>query len=259
MVKGHLGQPDLYTLAHSAIFSLTYPSSDVFLVIKFEKVLQSGDVSVEPYLKDRDNTKHIEKARANAKFYCGKLGAYRMPFAWTAVQLLSVINDANTMDRPEGEAERKANSLDRRRLPGSDPSIFNSLPRKGSENFGSMKRNGSERRSVYLPEEELKNLEDFHPLSMKVSNLFIQEGDKLSDESLYKFLQDLKRPTSVLRKLKTIPCQLKLDISPVLEEHPYCLTPELYQVKPYPDMKTRPTREIEEFPTRPVYVPHYHY
>lgn len=57
MVKAYLGQPDLYTLAHSAIFSLTYPSSDVFLVIKLEKVLQSGDVSVEAYMKDKDTTK----------------------------------------------------------------------------------------------------------------------------------------------------------------------------------------------------------
>ncbi|KAJ8040484.1 Dedicator of cytokinesis protein 7 [Holothuria leucospilota] len=258
MVKQYLGQPDLYTVSHSAIFSLTYPSSDVFLVIKLEKVLQSGDVSVEPYMKDKDTTKHVEKARGNAKFYCDRLGAYRMPFAWTAVQLLSVISDASNMEK-EGEGERRANSLDRRKIPGSDPMLYNSLPRKGSDAFGNFKRNGSERRSFYLLEEELKNLEDFHPLSMKVSNLFIQEGDKLSDESLYKFLQDLKRPTSVLKKLKTIPCQLKLDISPVSEEHPYCLTPELCQVKPYPDMKTRPTREIEEFPTRPVYVPHYHY
>lgn len=45
---------------------------------------------------------HVEKARGNAKFYCDRLGAYRMPFAWTAVQLLSVISDANNMEK-EGE------------------------------------------------------------------------------------------------------------------------------------------------------------
>lgn len=34
------------------------------------------------------------------------------------------------------------------------------------------------------------------------------------------------------------------------------LTPELYKVEPYPDEKTRPTREILEFPSREIYNPH---
>lgn len=49
--------------------------------------------------------------------------------------------------------------------------------------------------------------------------------------------------------------QLKIDISPAPENPHYCLTPELLQVKPYPDSRVRPTREILEFPARDVYVP----
>lgn len=49
--------------------------------------------------------------------------------------------------------------------------------------------------------------------------------------------------------------QLKLDISPAPENPHYCLTPDLLQVKPYPDSRVRPTREILEFPARDVYVP----
>ena len=49
--------------------------------------------------------------------------------------------------------------------------------------------------------------------------------------------------------------QLKLDISPAPENPHYCLTPDLMQVKPYPDSRVRPTREILEFPARDVYVP----
>lgn len=49
--------------------------------------------------------------------------------------------------------------------------------------------------------------------------------------------------------------QLKLDISPAPENPHYCLTPDLHQVKPYPDSRVRPTREILEFPARDVYVP----
>ena len=53
------GRPDISTLSRSAIFSITYPSPDVFLVIKLEKVLQQGDISecAEPYLKDTENPK----------------------------------------------------------------------------------------------------------------------------------------------------------------------------------------------------------
>ena len=35
-----------------------------------------------------------------------------------------------------------------------------------------------------------------------------QEGDKLSDEDLYKYLIDIKRPANVLKKLKCIPGKL---------------------------------------------------
>lgn len=49
--------------------------------------------------------------------------------------------------------------------------------------------------------------------------------------------------------------QLKLDISPAPENPHYCLTPDLLQVKPYPDSRVRPTREILEFPARDVYMP----
>lgn len=119
----------------------------------------------------------------------------------------------------------------------------------------------------------------------------LQEGDRLSDEDLYKFLADMKRPSSVLRRLRpitgivfisllksilkisfyflskwlflkfdyTIICrsiaQLKIDISPAPENPHYCLTPELLQVKLYPDSRVRPTREILEFPARDVYIP----
>ena len=50
---------DISTLSRSAVFSITYPSTDVFLVIKLEKVLQQGDISecAEPYMKDTENPK----------------------------------------------------------------------------------------------------------------------------------------------------------------------------------------------------------
>lgn len=56
----------------------------------------------------------------------------------------------------------------------------------------------------------------------------------MRDEDLYKFLQDLKRPSSVMKKLKSIPGSLTLDISPCPEDLRYGLTPELIKLSPYP-------------------------
>mgnify|MGYP001793185437 CR=1 FL=1 len=40
-----------------------------------------------------------EKAGALARQYCDKLGTYRMPLGWTAIQLITVIDGANSLDR----------------------------------------------------------------------------------------------------------------------------------------------------------------
>ncbi|XP_038048649.1 dedicator of cytokinesis protein 7-like isoform X4 [Patiria miniata] len=265
MIKTHLGYPDPSTLARNAIFSITYPSDYVYLVIKLEKVLQQGDISesAEPYMKELDNPKHIEKAKVNARYYCDKLGAYRMPFAWTAVHLLNIINGANSIEPNPDSADMdraKSSSLEFGRSYGSLPRKVGEAGAVGGSSGGGeksgLKRNGSERRSFYKVEDDTGNLDTFHPVTITVSSFFKQEGDKLSDDDLYKFLADLKRPTSVLKRLKCIPGSLKLDISPMPDNPPYCLTPDLQQVKPYPDMRTRPTREIQEFPSRDVYHPH---
>lgn len=56
----------------------------------------------------------------------------------------------------------------------------------------------------------------------------------MRDEDLYKLLQDPKRPSSVMKKLKCIPGILKLDISPCPDEPKNCFTPELVRLQPYP-------------------------
>ncbi|KAG1678326.1 Dedicator of cytokinesis protein 7 [Nymphon striatum] len=83
--------------------------------------------------------------------------------------------------------------------------------------------------------------------------ILYQEGDKLRDEDLYKFLADLKRPASVLKRLKCIP---GINLINLLI---YCLSPDLQKLHPYPDDKGRPVKEILEFPSKEVYVPHYSY
>ncbi|XP_035380523.1 dedicator of cytokinesis protein 7 isoform X13 [Electrophorus electricus] len=244
MLRPHTQSAAISTLARSAIFSITYPSQDVFLVIRLEKVLQQGDIGecAEPYMvfKESDaakNKEKLEKLRAQSEQFCQRLGRYRMPFAWTAIHLMNIVNSAGSLER--------------------DTDLELGLPeRKGS---WSERRNSSivGRRSLERTTsgDEYCNLTSFRPATLTVTNFFKQEGDRLSDEDLYKFLADMRRPSSVLRRLRPITAQLKIDISPAPENPHYCLTPELLQVKPYPDSRVRPTREILEFPAKDIYVP----
>ncbi|XP_066453818.1 dedicator of cytokinesis protein 7 isoform X13 [Eleutherodactylus coqui] len=245
MLRPYVTPAAISTLARSAIFSITYPSQDVFLVIKLEKVLQQGDIGecAEPYMiyKEADTTKNkekLEKLRSQGELFCQRLGRYRMPFAWTAIHLMNIVSSAGSLERDSTELEIG---------PGE---------RKGS---WSERRNSSivGRRSLERTTsgDESCNLTSFRPATLTVTNFFKQEGDRLSDEDLYKFLADMRRPSSVLRRLRPITAQLKIDISPAPENPNYCLTPELLQVKPYPDSRVRPTRDILEFPARDVYVP----
>uniref|UniRef100_A0A8C2Q8N3 Dedicator of cytokinesis 7 n=1 Tax=Cyprinus carpio TaxID=7962 RepID=A0A8C2Q8N3_CYPCA len=233
MLRPHIPSAAISTLARSAVFSITYPSQDVFFVIKLEKVLQQGDIGecAEPYMvfKESDaakNKEKLEKLRSQSEQFCQRLGRYRMPFAWTAIHLMNIVNSAGSLERDtELEMGLSGDIVGRR-----------SLERTTSG-------------------DESCSLTSFRPATLTVTNFFKQEGDRLSDEDLYKFLADMRRPSSVLRRLRPITAQLKIDISPAPENPHYCLTPDLLQVKPYPDSRVRPTKEILEFPARDVYVP----
>ncbi|XP_047215228.1 dedicator of cytokinesis protein 7-like isoform X5 [Girardinichthys multiradiatus] len=239
LLKPHTPHIVISTLARSAIFSITYPSPDIFLVIKLEKVLQQGDIGecCEPYMvmKESDSSKHkekLEKLRLQAEQACSRLGRFRMPFAWTAIHLLNIVSSVGGLDRsdPDSDSERKTHGT-----------------------WNEKKKKGFERMSVG---EEMCNFATFRPATLTVTNFFKQEGDRLSDEDLYKFLADIRRPLSVLRRLRPVTAQLKIDISPAPDSPLYCLSPELLHVKPYPDLHVRPTKEVLEFPARNVYTPH---
>ncbi|XP_066298679.1 dedicator of cytokinesis protein 7-like isoform X4 [Branchiostoma lanceolatum] len=269
MLKPHMAYPDISTLSRSAVFSITYPSSDVFLVIKLEKVLQQGEITdvAEPYMKEAESPKNREKIRQTARYFCEKLGAYRMPFAWTAINLMSIVNGAGSLERgTEGTPDKDSPGTsfglliswkqEQRRTSKLEDS-FRKKSLTAIAGFSGLQRSSSlDRRTAWREEGDWSSLDTFRAVTLTVSSFFKQEGDRLKDEDLYKFLMDLKRPSSVLKKLKCIPGALKLDISPAPDNSPYCLTPELHKVNPYPDARGRPTKEIEEFPTREVFLPH---
>uniref|UniRef100_A0A8C3PM81 Dedicator of cytokinesis 8 n=1 Tax=Calidris pygmaea TaxID=425635 RepID=A0A8C3PM81_9CHAR len=243
-LRSHTPSIDLSTQARSAVFSVTYPSSDIYLVIKIEKVLQQGEIGdcAEPYMvlkeSEAGKTKEkIEKLKAQAESFCQRLGKYRMPFAWIPISLTNFFN-LSTLEREIPEAE----GLNGRKGSTGDKRATLLQARRLSERS--------------LSSEDTYPVSNFKTISLTLNTFFKQEGDRLSDEDLFKFLADFKRSSSLQRRVKTLPGTLKLEISPAPENLGYCLTPELLPVKPFPENRNRPHKEILEFPIREVYVPH---
>ncbi|XP_032873676.1 dedicator of cytokinesis protein 8 isoform X3 [Amblyraja radiata] len=243
-IKAFLRNPNQMapsSLSRAAIFSITYPSPDIYLVIKIEKVLQQGDIAecAEPYLvmKEIDSAKNkdkIEKLKTQAESFCQRLGKYRMPFAWAYVNIMSIVSTLTDKDPMEVEnTSAKVNS--------------------GDKKVYSHQRRLSEKSALL---EEQCNLSNFKTATVTVSSFFKQEGDKLSDEDLLKFLAEIKRSSAPLRRLRSITGQIKTEILAVSESPAFCITPELLPVKPYPENRGRPIKEILEFPSHEVYVPH---
>ncbi|KJH41274.1 dedicator of cytokinesis [Dictyocaulus viviparus] len=89
---------------NQAAFSISCPLSDLFMVIKLEKVLQACEITdgSEPYTGSaaRDDRTR-EKLSAAAADYCDRLGAFRMPLGFMIVDLQKVLTGANSLERSE--------------------------------------------------------------------------------------------------------------------------------------------------------------
>uniref|UniRef100_A0A3B4DTK2 Dedicator of cytokinesis 8 n=1 Tax=Pygocentrus nattereri TaxID=42514 RepID=A0A3B4DTK2_PYGNA len=235
-LRSHTPHIESSTQAKAAIFSISCPSPDIYLVIKIEKVLQQGEIGecAEPYsvMKESDTAKNkdkLEKLRNQAEGFCQRLGQYRMPFAFAVVNITSVISSA-TLERDMTDSD-SINGM-------NGPQAY--LPRRNSERFSIL--------------EDQFNLSGAKTIS--VTNFFKQEGERLSDEDLFKFLADSKRTSNIQRRSKTITGCLKLEVTPSPETMMPCLSPELIPIKPASDKNVRPIKEVLEFPASDVYVPH---
>jgi hypothetical protein len=45
------------------------------------------------------NKEKLEKLRGQSEQFCQRLGRYRMPFAWTAIHLMNIVNSAGSLER----------------------------------------------------------------------------------------------------------------------------------------------------------------
>jgi hypothetical protein len=91
------------SVSRSAIFSITHPNQDVYLVVKLEKVLQQGDISecADPYMRELD-AKALERVKQGAVGNCERLGKFRMPFAWTAINLMDIMQGSSSVANSSG-------------------------------------------------------------------------------------------------------------------------------------------------------------
>ncbi|XP_012262836.2 dedicator of cytokinesis protein 9 isoform X6 [Athalia rosae] len=77
-----------------AIFSVSNPHPDIFLVVRIDKILQGGICQTsEPYIRATKDPRLGLKIHKQVKASCQRLGNYTMPFAWAARPLFRLYSN----------------------------------------------------------------------------------------------------------------------------------------------------------------------
>ncbi|KAK6028421.1 hypothetical protein OSTOST_05532 [Ostertagia ostertagi] len=104
MVDKNISFAEATDRCSQAAFSLSCPLTDLFIVIKLEKVLQACEIidASEPYTNcaARDERTR-EKLAAAAADFCDRLGSFRMPLGFMVLDLQKVLMGVNTLERSE--------------------------------------------------------------------------------------------------------------------------------------------------------------
>ena len=269
---------DVTSRINEAVFALSQPTDELYIVIRIEKVLQPGDVSqaCEPYLHVDKNLKSIEKLKTQSSYWCEHLGAYRMPFAWTATNLIAAIKDSESqtegllqqsLSSPNEDMNTEMSGTDSYRSHSSSSlgrrtssSLSNRLagfPDVSGSGSGSNKGKSLTRPSLFKNEETFSTfLTNFHPLDLRFKSFFIQDLDKLSDDDIATCLSEFKKDRG--KKFKSIDIELSLDIRPAMLPLMKCLNPDL-QIMNCPLAEAPTCKLILDFPVSPVAKPYSDY
>ncbi|KAL5265112.1 hypothetical protein ACHWQZ_G006003 [Mnemiopsis leidyi] len=277
---------DKETRGSSAIFSITEPTSDMFVVVRLDKTLQKDELSdsFEAYTKDTDNQRIASKNASIAEDFCSRLGNHRMPYLWVGFNLERALQGSDGMflnpDARNGDHSLKERDLNnsggswKSESDNYDSASLNSLPfsarfpsmDKKYGRMGSMSAHSSAER---IDSSEIKtNLTNFPLKKGLIPRMFKQEVEHLNDDDICKYLFEINnKKNSTLKRLKIVPIHMELEIQPAPQVDQAVLTPALRQVLPYSENKQAseserwnyPVREVEEFPGREVYIPYHDY
>jgi hypothetical protein len=186
-----------------------------------------------------------------------------MPFAWTAINLTNILNI-------NSDALKKTTSLDRNLKSTSSISSANSASSAANDD-------------IRLNRQQVQQtIQNFKPISICINTFFKQDIDKLTDEDLFRFLNDLKKTTTQLKKLKCINGVLKIEFAPFKKQTPAhvmlnmnnshnrfqlinaSLNKLVYKNETYDKTVSAQSqvtiiKDVLEFPSKEVYEPNYDY
>nr|AKN21433.1 slc6a-13 [Schmidtea mediterranea] len=242
--------------------------ADIFLVIRIEKILQQGDANdiVDAYLKD---DKHKSKFKTQIEWSCRNLSRYRMPFG---IYAMSFSKDV------QSSTFQSSTSIDSCSINSASMSVKSSRLSTNSkghplEIISTKSASQSQSKDINLLPAGSFEDEDFDILnasfktSLKsISSFYRQESEKMSDDDLFKWLLDLRKPNSSSKKLKTIPCFMELQISSIDEMNcnEFVMSPEhIPLANKFQSLRNskklisdRPIMDILEFPTEKRFIAH---
>ncbi|KAE9549990.1 hypothetical protein FO519_006810, partial [Halicephalobus sp. NKZ332] len=257
LVRGHLGIEEEASKCKQACFCLTDIRPGIFLVFKFEKVLQGTDIgeALDPYVKEEKK----EKLLFSAREVCDRLGAYRMPLGWAALELNNVFLNASgnagmtesiTRIDEEFESGSLHGALETESIISADR--FSAFTNETLQNTVSSATVTSQvetpkKKNFGTQVEKVAKFDFFHPLIINVKNFYKQDTEKMTDEELLKILiESKKQNSSKIARLKGVPIDFKVEISiSKFDEIPAKLSPELFPVFPF-------TREIHDPLTKEI-------
>ncbi|GIY02465.1 hypothetical protein CDAR_369792 [Caerostris darwini] len=94
-----------------AIFNVQHPESELYFVLRIEKVLQGGiSQAADPYIRAQSGSnlgRLGAKVQKIARSCCQRLGHYRMPFAWAARPIFKPLSDELDMNIEFGPLYRQ--------------------------------------------------------------------------------------------------------------------------------------------------------